>query len=40
MPDGVREPNGHSAEPVVVDAETEKFLREMRVSLTRSMPTQ
>lgn len=31
MPDGQREGNGHGAGPLVVDTETEKFLREMRV---------
>ena len=34
MPDGQSELNGHGGEPLVVDAETEKFLREMRVRRT------
>ena len=34
MPNGQNELNGHGDEPLVVDAETEKFLREMRVRCT------
>ena len=34
MPDGQGELNGHDGEALVVDAETEKFLRETRVRCT------
>ncbi len=34
MPDGQSELNGHGGEPLVIDAETEKFLRETRVRRT------
>ncbi len=34
MPDGQSALNGHGGEPLVIDAETEKFLRETRVRCT------